>query len=150
MRIDLLILLNVIAAIVGGILAIPSLIVAKKPNARAIIDKLAPFQALIGVAMLGLSIVNFVRMIPYLNAVFKVNLFGAAATLTMFIASGLLGVLFGMPQIAKWIPGNSSAEQKALEIARKIGTFQVLLGLITIVSSLIVLLYQLGIIKYAG
>lgn len=150
MRIDLLILLNVIAAIVGGILAIPSLIVAKRPNARAIIDKLAPFQALIGVAMLGLSIVNFVRMIPYLNAVMKVNLFGSAATLTMFIASGLLGVLFGMPQIAKWVPGNSSAEQKALEIARKIGTFQVLLGLVTIVSSLIVLLYQLGIIKYAG
>lgn len=150
MKIDLLILLNVIAAVVGGVLAIPALIISKRPDARAMIDKLTPFQALIGVAMLALSLINFLRMVPHLNLIFKANLFGTAATFTMYIASALLGILFGMPQITKWIPGNSSAEQKALQLTQRIAPFQVLLGLVTIASALIVLLYQLGILKYAG
>jgi hypothetical protein len=59
----------------------------------------------------------------------------------------LLGALFGMPQIAKWIPGESSAEQKAVELSKKVAPYQVLLGVISLVSSLIVLLYWIGILK---
>lgn len=147
---DVLIVVNALVAILGGILAASALILSKKPDAKQLIDKLTPFQALIGVGMVVLGLINFLRSLKYLTDFFKVNLIAAAALLSMIAVSVLLGALFGMPQITKWIPGDSSAEQKALELTRKIAPFQVMLGMIAIVASLIVLLYQFKILKYAG
>lgn len=140
--------LNAIAVLLGGVLAISGLIIAKKPDAKAMIDKLSPYQALIGVVMVFLGVINFVRILPYLTDVFKVNLLFAAATLAMLGVSVLLGALFGMPQIAKWIPGDSPAEQKAMELAQKVAPFQVLLGLIGIAASFLFLLYRYNVIHW--
>jgi hypothetical protein len=140
--------LNAVAVLLGGVLAISGLIIAKKPDAKAMIDKLTPYQALIGVAMVFLGVINFVRILPYLTDVFKVNLLFAAATLSMIGVSVVLGALFGMPQIAKMIPGDSSAEQKALDLAQKVAPFQVLLGLIGIAASLLFLLYRYNVIHW--
>ena len=41
-------MLSAIIAILGGILAASSLIIAKKPNAKELIDKLTPYQGWIG------------------------------------------------------------------------------------------------------
>lgn len=142
---DLLLLLNAVAVILGGILAVSGLILSKKPDAKRLIDALTPYQALIGVAMLGLGLVNFLRGFRYLTSGAMAT-FAGGTTLTMIAVAVLLGLLFGMPQIAKWIPGDSSAETKALELTRKIAGFQVLLGLIGIAASLVVLLYQLKIL----
>lgn len=147
---DGLIVINAIVAILGGILAASALILSKKPDAKQLIDKLTPFQAIIGVGMIVLGIVNFMRSVKFFTDMFKVNLMASAALMTMFGVSVLLGALFGMPQIIKWIPGDSSAEQKALELTQKIAPFQVILGLLAMIASLVVLLYQFKIIKYAG
>jgi len=87
-------ILNAIAVLLGGVLAISGLIIAKKPDAKQLIDKLSPYQAMIGVAMVFLGVINFVRVLPYLSDVFKVNLLFAAATLAMLAVSVLLGALF--------------------------------------------------------
>ncbi len=147
---DGLIVVNAIVAILGGILAASALILSKKPDAKQLIDKLVPYQAFIGVGLIALGVINFFRMLGYLTDFFKVNLMAAAALLSMIAVSALLGALFGMPQIIKWIPGESSAEQKALEMTRKIAPFQVMLGLVAMIASLVVLLYQFKILKYAG
>jgi len=144
---DLLIFLNAIALILGGILAVSGLILSKKPDAKRFIDALTPFQALIGVAMLALGLINFLRGFKQLTSGTAGTLAGGAGLCMMFAAI-LLGLLFGMPQIAKWIPGDSSAEQKALELTRKIAGFQVLIGLIGLAASLVVLLYQFKILKH--
>ena len=44
-------MLSAIIAIIGGIIAASSLIVAKKPNAQELIDKLTPYQGWIGVVL---------------------------------------------------------------------------------------------------
>jgi hypothetical protein len=62
----------------------------------------------------------------------------------------LLGALFGMPQIAKWIPGESSAEQKALELSQKIAPYQVVLGVIGLASALVYLLFRFNVIHVHG
>lgn len=144
---DLLSTLNALIVIVGGLLAISALIISKKPDAKALIDKLTPYQALIGVGMIALSVITFVRLLGVLTDLFKLN-FTFALGIWCMIGTGIaLGALFGMPQISKWIPGDSPAEQKAMELTQKIAPFQVLLGLVAIAGGLIVLLFNLKILK---
>src|SRR5262245_22143347 len=102
--------LNVIALIVAGILAISALIISKKPSAKELIDKLVPYQGFIGVGLLVYGLINVIRVVPHLDAVMAWKL-GGVVTLLTFVTEVFLGFLFGMPLIAKWIPGESPAEQ---------------------------------------
>jgi uncharacterized membrane protein YwaF len=147
----LIFLLNVIALILGGLLAASGLIIAKKPNAKELIDKLVPFQVLIGVAMLGLGVVNL--LLSLANGVLTAlthtaGLFG----LTVLVVTGasiLLGVLFGLPQFNKWMQGHGNAQQKTMEFAHKVAPFQGSIGLIGLAASLLALLYYFHILSIA-
>lgn len=132
--------------IVGGILAVSSLIVAKKPDAKEMLDKLVPFQAGIGVALLVLGIYNLVVNLSIFSA-FSVIPVMALTVLAMIFSAILLGFMFGMPQIAKWMPGEGGAEQKGMELSKKLAPFQVIIGLVGIGSSLLALLFAWGILK---
>lgn len=140
--------LHIILLLAGGILAISGLIVSKKPDAKALIDKLVPFQAFIGVALLAIGLLRLIQFGPI--ASFKLltllPLLGIAVIGATWGAI-LLGFLFGMPQIAKWIPGESNAETKATELSKKLAPFQVIIGLVVLVSGVLMLLLQLGILK---
>ena len=140
--------LQLVLLILAGILALSTFIVAKKPDAKAMIDKLVPFQAFIGVGLLVISIVNWVRMglgMPF--TILKFWTLGGIALIGAIFSGILLGFLFGMPQIAKWIPGDSSAEQKALDLSRKIAPIQMIVGIVALVSGVLFLLMELGILK---
>ena len=141
-------LINALVLIVGGILAVSGLIVAKKPDAKELIDKLVPYQAIIGIALLALGIVNLVRWLG--NGLFTLMkiapLFGLTV-LGMIVTSILLGFMFGMPQIAKWLPGEGAAEQKGMELSKKLAPYQVVIGIIGLVSALLMLLYRFSILK---
>ena len=140
--------LHEILLIAGGILALSAFIVAKKPDAKAMVDKLVPYQALIGVALLAVSLINMLRVGPInMFRLLKIwPLFGI--TVIGAVISGiLLGFFFGMPQIAKWIPGESSAETKATELAKKIAPLQMAVGVIALASGVLFLFYSLGILK---
>ena len=145
---DVLLLINIILGMFGGVLAAAAMIISKKPDAKQYIDKLAAYQALIGVGLLAVSLINFLRALKFLTDMFKVNLMWSAAFLCMVGAGFVLGALFGMPQIAKWIPGESSAEAKALELSKKVAPYQVLLGVVLFVASLVTMLYMFEILKF--
>jgi hypothetical protein len=134
--------------IVGGILAASGLIVAKKPNAKEMIDKLVPFQAFIGVALLIFGLWNLIHALGALGALFS-SLLGLSI-LAMIVCSVLLGFMFGMPQIAKWIPGEGAAEQKGQELSKKLAPYQVIIGLVGIGAALVYLLYRFGILGRLG
>jgi hypothetical protein len=140
-------LITPILLIVGSILAISGLIIAKKPDAKALIDKLSPYQAVIGVAMLATGIWWLLRWGRELVHAFELNTFLAVSIWGVIGVSILLGALFGMPQIAKWIPGESSAEQKALELSQKVAPYQVALGLIGLASALVYLLFRFNVLR---
>jgi hypothetical protein len=141
-------IINAVVVILGGILAVSGLIIAKKPDAKAMIEKLTPYQALIGVAMVVLGVVNFLRIFSVLTDIMKVNLLWGAAILAMIGVSVVLGLLFGMPQIAKWTGNNANAEHKMAQLAQKVAPYQVMLGLVGIVASLAVVLYHFGVITW--
>jgi hypothetical protein len=140
--------INPLVLILGGILAVSGLIVSKKPDAKALIDKLTPYQAVIGVALLALGVFNLIRGIS--NNIFSAlnhYPFLAGVFLAVTFCSIGLGFLFGMPQIAKWIPGDSPAEQKAMELSAKLAPYQLIIGGIGIAASLLSLLISFHIIK---
>ena len=140
-------LINTLVLIVGGILAISSLIVAKKPDAKELIDKLVPYQAVIGIALLALGIVNLLRALGnHLIDVLKLLPLYGITFLAMCVTSILLGFMFGMPQIAKWMPGEGAAEQKGMELSKKLAPYQVTIGIIGLVAALMMLLYRFRIL----
>jgi hypothetical protein len=136
--------------ILAGVLALSGIIVAKNPNARQIIDRLVPFQAFVGLGALILGLVLLLKFGP-------INMFRgithdairAGAALAGVLSGILLGFLFAMPQIAKWIPGDTPAEAKAMEIARKIAPIQALFGIIAVAAGVVGLLDVLGILGAA-
>jgi hypothetical protein len=134
-----------ILLILAGILAVSALIVAQKPDAKALIDKLTPYQALIGVGLLAVGLYHLIRSLKGFSDLFK-SLMGFSM-FAMIATAILLGFLFGMPQIAKWIPGDSTAEQKAQQFAKKVAPFQVILGIVGIGATLIFFMYLWGVIK---
>jgi len=140
--------LHILLLLAGGILAISSLIVAKKPDAKAMIDKLVPFQAIIGVALLGIGLLRLIQVGPIntfrflsVSPLLGITLIGA------LWGAIVLGFLFGMPQIAKWMPGESGAETKAMDLSKKLVPFQTIIGVIVLASGVLMLLFQLRILK---
>lgn len=143
-------LINALLLIVGGILALSGIIVAKQPNAKDVIDKLVPYQAIIGVAMLVLGVVNLLRTLGVLFTWIRVSPLYGLSWLAVILASILLGFMFGMPQIWKWMPGHGAAEQKGIELTKQLAPYQVIIGLVGVGASLIYLLYRFGILNTAG
>ena len=132
---------------VGGILAVSNLIVAKTPEAKKFIDKLVPYQALIGVAMLAISLVLILHLGPInMFRALKGNALLAFTFIGGYYSGILLGFFFGMPQIAKWISGESSA--KALELSRKLAPYTMLVGIVALGAGALMLLSKLGLLKY--
>lgn len=128
--------------ILAGLVAMSGLIAAKRPDARQVLDKLVPFQALIGVALLVVTIIALVTL-PY-GAMVKGIAHGAAFTgmlaLIQVFVGILLGFLFGLPMLAK-LGGNP---RKAQELAAKVAPFTVLLGMVAAAAGVFGILYAVG------
>ena len=54
-------LINALVLIVGGVLAISGLIIARKPDARRLIDRIRPYQSMVGVALLVIGLIELLR-----------------------------------------------------------------------------------------
>jgi hypothetical protein len=140
-------LIEPILLILGGILACSALIVAKKPDAKEMIAKIAPYQATIGIILLVWGIYNFIRIGPGLaiDLIKIVPLFGIDI-IAMLACSVLLGIMFGMPMMAKM---SAQGAAKGEQMAKKLAPFQTLIGIIAIGSAILFLLYRFNILHIA-
>jgi hypothetical protein len=137
-------LLRPIALIVAGILAASGFIISRKPDAKQLIDKIVPFQGFIGVALLIWGVIDTIRVLTHLKEIGDMASNYPLFTISVYagVASEvLLGFLLGMPLIATWIPGESAAEQRAMDMQKKVVPYQTLLGLIGIVAAVFLLYY---------
>ncbi len=133
----------IVSLILGGILACAGLIVAKKPDAKELIGKLQPFQAIIGVALLVFGVLHIMDAIHLLGMIGAAPLFVLPIVLGVF-AGIFLGILFGMPMVAKLSAGGAA---KGEELGKKLAPFQTIIGLVALVSGVLMLLAVLGILK---
>lgn len=136
--------------ILGGIIALSGLIVAKKPNAAAIIEKLVPFQGLIGIVLFVLGIVYFFAMGPKaLGYTIKQNGFVGMIHVALIVVPLLMGFLYGMLLIASLIPGRTLSENRAVALAEKLGMYTMLLGLVAIGTAVAYILQTSGLLGKA-
>ena len=140
--------INAVVVILGGILALSAMIVARQPNAQNLIAKLTPWQTIIGIGLIILGVINFVRMVPNISGqAFVKNLMVVAADLIVIGGGVLLGLMLGMNQILEMIP-SPQGKQKFWETMQKVFPFQILLGLICIAGAVAHFLYRVGLLKF--
>jgi hypothetical protein len=133
--------------IVGGILSVSGFIISKKPEAKQLIDKIVPFQGFIGVGLLALGVIFLLGWIGKMDRLSDV---GSKLDMPLFpitfylgtVAAIAMGFLLGMPLIAKWIPGETPAEQKAMEMHKKLAGFTTIVGVVSLVFGLLMIWYR--------
>jgi hypothetical protein len=140
------VLIDNVLLILGSILALSSLIVAKKPDAKQLIDKLTPYQATLGAILLGLGIWYFISNLSLFTHPTALGLLFGLAAWGMIVTMVLLGVMFGMPMVAK-LSAEGAAKGEAM--AKKLAPFQTLIGLVGLGSALIMLLYYFKILTFS-
>ncbi len=128
--------ITILLLLVAGVLALSALITARLPQAKDVISKIVPLQGVIGVALLVFGLIWAVKMFPDFDELTgsQVPMSVLLAVLGAVISFVALGFVFGMPLIAQWIPGDSPAEQKALDAQKKLLPFQTLLGALALIS----------------
>jgi hypothetical protein len=138
-------MLSGLITIAGGILAASALIIAKKPNAKDLIDKLTPYQGWIGIVMFFWGVWGILDCVRFMSLLSARPLFWL-----FWLASGaadlVVGFLLGFGLITKYALGKSpSAQARGQQIRARLAAYQGVLGLfaITMGSLYIVWLYVL-------
>ncbi|HUU03744.1 MAG TPA: hypothetical protein VM425_20080 [Myxococcota bacterium] len=129
----------------GGVLAASNLIIAKKPDAKELIDKLVPYQGWIGIVMFLWGIWDTIHVLTTgWFAVVSVIPVSAIVILVAVLVEVVLGFLLGFGLISKYaLSKNEQALAKGQEIRGKLAKFQGPLGLIAIFVSIYILLWNL-------
>jgi hypothetical protein len=138
--------------IVGGALAASSLILAKKPNAKDLFLKIAPYQGSIGVVMFLWGIYdllfNFLFHIGSFFEIFKIptiwwKLFGIFA-IVGFVCELVVGALLGASLITSNIAKKSpEMAAKAEVMIKKVAPWQTIFGIVAIIAGIYWLLFSL-------
>jgi len=121
-----------IIAILGGLMASYSLIIARKPEAGQYLDKIRPYQEWIGALLTLWGLIGLLKMLTN----FHLNIM----TLALFGAEFIVGFLLAYPLIMQYIlKNNETAEAKGRELREKLIKFQVPAGIALIILGVLAL-----------
>ena len=135
-------MLFAILTIVGGLLAASSLIIAKRPDAKDLLDKVAPYQGFLGLGLLGYGVYHLVvSVLPNLGAL-------TSAPLSMGLGIGavvldiLIGFVLGFGLLSKLVLNKSeAAKEKGKALLQKLVRVQVPLGVAAVAVGALVLVW---------
>jgi len=123
-------MLDGLITIIGGLLAASALIIARKPNAQQLIDKLTPYQGWIGVGMFGWGVWETVMLVSHLSALIHMPLW-LAMWLAVAVADLAVGFLLGFGLITKYtLRGNATAIARGQAIRTRLAPYQGLFGVL--------------------
>lgn len=136
--------ITIIFMVLTGLLAVSSMVAAKKPDAAAAINKLVPFQGIIGVLALAWGVWSAIEL--FTSGVGIGDMFAAVPLLTILAIAAivlmiLLGFLFGWGLIAKFTGGGAAGGGNA---AQKLAAKQGPLGVAAIIVAILLVIFQVG------
>lgn len=127
--------LGPIAVIVASLIALSSFIIAKKPEAKQLFEKIQPYQGFLGVGLLAWGVYDLIRMLEFFGPFLKYDMVFGICAIAYVASEILLGFILGFGLIATWIPGEGAAEKKGVEIHKKLLGFSLPIGIIGLVSA---------------
>jgi hypothetical protein len=129
------VLISTILGVVGGILAMSSMLVSRKPNAAQLIDKLVPYQGYVGTTMFFWGVWELIDAVRSLGMLSSHPLIWGF-WLLMAIADFSVGMILGFGLISTYaFRGNPTAIQKGQALRQALVKFQVPLGFLAILTS---------------
>ena len=129
-----------IALIILGILAVPSLLLSKKPNAKELLDKITPFQGWIGLVFCFWGIWGII------TSVLNMGMFsiGWMLSLAVSVVTAVLGFLLGYGMINELLLSkNDEAKEKGAELRTKLAPLQGKFGKAAIILGFAFILYRI-------
>jgi len=145
---------NVAILFVGGCLASSSFILAKKPNAKDLFAKVAPYQGTIGVIMFlwGIwEVLDIVMHMDIFKALFAFTITWKITAIVWIVTAlvcVVLGFLLGFGMINAFAAKkNPAAAVKSEQIMKKLAPHQTWLGFVAIGCSIWWILFQIVFFK---
>lgn len=122
--------LTIVTLILAGALAASALIIGKRPDAKAMMDKLVPFEGIIGCVALGIGLWGLIDIIPHIGGVFGsgLGIIGFLGTLCLLGVGFLLS--FGI--IGKFLGDAGKA------VAGKLMPLKVLMGMFCLILGIFI------------
>ena len=132
-----------VVLLLGGVLGAANLIVAKKPNAKELIDKLTPYQGWIGVVLVVWGLWDVIGVLRTMTALSAAPVWWLLYLVTTLTELGL-GFLLGYGLISKYVLSrNPQAMQKGQELQAKLVMYQGPLGLVAIALAILFMVLTL-------
>jgi hypothetical protein len=130
-------IVNGLVLIILGALCIPALVAEKSPKAKELLDKIVPFQGIVGVVAFVWGVVALIQCVIGLS-LFALGLRGIIQWITMLASAALLlctGAILGWALIQKHLleKASDSVKAKAEESFAKIAALQPKIGLASII-----------------
>jgi len=121
-----------ITLVLLSIIAVPSLVLSKKPNAKELLEKIEPYQGWIGIIFCFWGIWGVISSLLNLGWLTSAPIWWITL-LAGSLIEAILGFMLGFGLINKFFLGkNEKAKEKATELRSKIAPKQGKLGIIGI------------------
>jgi hypothetical protein len=131
-----MIFVSTIIGVLGGLLALSSLLVTRAPNAKDKLETLAKYQGWIGLTMFGWGVWELIQCVLGLSILGSHPLFWIF-WLAMAVADFGVGLILGFGLISTYaFRGNAVAIEKGAQLRATLVKFQVPLGILAILTSL--------------
>jgi len=122
-----------ISLILLSIIAVPSLILSKKPNAKELLEKVAPYQGWIGVIFCFWGVWGIISAILNMGWLTTAPIWWITLLAGSIVEAGL-GFMLGYGLISKmFLSKNEEAKEKAEKIREKIAPKQGKLGVLGLI-----------------
>lgn len=133
-----------ITLIILGCLAVPSLILSKRPDAKAAFDKITPYQGIFGIIFAIIGIWGIFECLANIELASIVPIRWFIWLLVSFVQAAL-GFILGYGLISKHLLSKNATAaekgalvlQKLLPLQGKLGVIAIVLGVIQIILTLV-------------
>ena len=127
-------LINGITLIILSLIAVPSLILAKKPNAQELLNKVAPFQGWIGVVFCFWGIWGLISAILSIGWIANGWIISWVTWALYALVETTLGFILGYSLIVKYVLSkNEKAKEKGAKVLEKLLPLQGKLGILGLI-----------------
>ena len=124
-----------IIALLSGSLASSNFVLERFPSAKSYLEKMKPYQATIGMIALIISVLKIFNVFSG-----REDILAKLITLLCIISTAVVGFLLGYPMVQQWIVTDENSKQKTEAFRKKLLPWQVIAGLVAIVSGIFVIM----------